>query len=344
MGLAGVSGLTGEYRFLDLPDRAGAGIAIPSAAARPALSPGGRYVAYWLKGRPSGDPWTHDEDVIVGVAVYDTVTGAIARRPIVTEHGLGPWALMWLDNERVFVWAGQHRGPAGSDATTYGLADGDWGTVWTIATGGTQAVDGTGLDRYSIDSVTGDGWIVYSRSEDDVVRVADPSTRPLQIRDVPVPPDSGAVVLSPSRENGVVLGCPPEGCGTITGGKPGGPVEVFTVGATRDPQLRTVPGLMTMQGETTILSMPDDDQVVLSQPSGDGAVLVRVDVETGDQQVLTRYQNGGVTYALDALGRDPVNRPAPPRPWDPRLTWGLMAVAAVVGVVAVVRWRRRVRP
>jgi hypothetical protein len=220
--------------------------------------------------------------------------------------------------------------------------------VWTISTDRMRQVDGTGLTTYHIDSVTADGRIVFSRAEDGMVRVADPSIRPLRVLDIPVPADSGTVVLSPSLATGAVIGFPPEGCCVITSGAPGGPVGVFAVGTAPDPPLQTVPGFSTTQGITTILSMPDDDHVVLSHWDGADRNLRRVNVRTGEQRVLTwypaRYQYGEITFALDALARDPVDRPAPPRPWDPRATWGLVAGVVALGVLAVAMWRRRVRP
>ena len=347
-GLAGVSGVTGEYRFLDLPDRAEGMVMGNANAARPALSPGGRYVAYWLAGEPAGAPWSLDEAVITGVAVYDTVAGTVLRQPIATQHGLFPWGLAWLDDDRLFFWAGEHHTPVGDGSSAASLADGDWGTVWTISTDSRQRVDGTALSTYSLDSVTADGQIVFTRAEDDTVRVADPSTHPLRVRAIPVPANSGTVFLSPGLATGAVIGFPPEGCCVVVSGAPGGPVGVFAVGTTPDPSMQTVPGFRTTQGVTTILSMPDDHYVVLSHKDGADRFVLRLDVRTGEQRVLTwyptHYQYGEITFAVDALARDPVDRPAPPRPWDPRVTWSLVAGVAVLGAVAVVVWRRRVRP
>ncbi|MGZ3527302.1 MAG: hypothetical protein ACXVAO_06330 [Vulcanimicrobiaceae bacterium] len=76
-GVVGISASTGDYRFLDLPDLAGGAV----------LSADGRHVAYWVTGAVSGSAHVGSAPV-VGVAVYDTVTGHVERQVVPTEHGL----------------------------------------------------------------------------------------------------------------------------------------------------------------------------------------------------------------------------------------------------------------
>jgi hypothetical protein len=171
----------------------------------------------------------------------------------------------------------------------------------------------------------------------------------LQIQDLPVPADSGRVVLSSTLATGAAMGFPPGGCdGVCAVGAEGSSVGVFDVGTTPNPALMVVPGLAaTHEGSTTILSKPDDDHVVLDRWSGDRREVLRVDTRNGVHRVLTvypaQYWFGDITFALDALARDPVDRPAPPHPWDPRVRWGLVAVSAALGVLGILLWRRRVR-
>lgn len=67
------------YRWLDLPGMSG------EYPADVALSPDGRRLAYFLAGEPES---AFRQSDVVGYAVYDTVTGEVARHQVPTEHGL----------------------------------------------------------------------------------------------------------------------------------------------------------------------------------------------------------------------------------------------------------------
>jgi hypothetical protein len=99
----GISATTGEYRFLDLDDR---GFPLDSEMA---LSPGGRWLAYWTTGTPIGSPNT-THDTITGIALYDAVTDDVRRYEIETQHGVSPFALTWIDPDTVSVGVGQFQG------------------------------------------------------------------------------------------------------------------------------------------------------------------------------------------------------------------------------------------
>ncbi|MFC6345096.1 hypothetical protein ACFP8W_24145, partial [Nocardioides hankookensis] len=89
-GLAVVSGTTGEYRYLDLPDKVGDGY----------LSPDGTRLAYWYGAFDTSGAY---ENRIDGMAVYDTVTGDVTRHPVESPHGIRPVGAAWVGRG---IWFG----------------------------------------------------------------------------------------------------------------------------------------------------------------------------------------------------------------------------------------------
>ena len=103
----GVSGVTGEARFLDLPDAA---VGVES----PALSEDGRRLAYWSTGPTTGEPLiAGDYDPAVGVAVLDLVTGDVRRWDTSTPHGLMTAGLAWAGD--VLWWVGGDYATGGTE-------------------------------------------------------------------------------------------------------------------------------------------------------------------------------------------------------------------------------------
>jgi hypothetical protein len=104
----GISATTGVYRFLDLPGR--------SRQTAVALSPDGRYVAYWLTGRTRGKAYAgvgSDLDPVTGIAYYDTVDGSVRRSPVASEHGLAEDQLFWSDAGTVIASYGMRSSRTG---------------------------------------------------------------------------------------------------------------------------------------------------------------------------------------------------------------------------------------
>ncbi len=66
-----------------------------------ALSPDGRWVAYYVTGETSLQPYLGQGDPVVGVALYDTVTGETRRTVLETEHGLSVDGLVWVGDTLV---------------------------------------------------------------------------------------------------------------------------------------------------------------------------------------------------------------------------------------------------
>lgn len=124
----GVSGATGESRFLDLP---GAAVDV---GGEPALSADGRRLAYWVTGEVGGRPISlggHGSEVppVVGVAVLDLATGEREVWEVASEHGLHVNGLAWAGD--VLWWSA---GPVREDAS--GAIVGTRGLhAWDLSTG-----------------------------------------------------------------------------------------------------------------------------------------------------------------------------------------------------------------
>ncbi|MDP3893171.1 hypothetical protein, partial [Nocardioides sp.] len=74
----GISAVDGAYHFLDLPDRR-------DEDTPAVLSPDGLRVAYYLSGTPQSPDAQSD---LVGVGVYDVVTGEVSRHEVETTYGI----------------------------------------------------------------------------------------------------------------------------------------------------------------------------------------------------------------------------------------------------------------
>ena len=100
-----------------------------------------------------------------------------------------------------------------------------------------------------------------------------------------------------------------------------------------------------------VLAWLDDDHVAVVHRIGAGwerTALSRLDVRTGETSVTMRLPEGTSGYNLHfptgLLSTPSVDRPAPPRPLDPRVVTGLSVGVVLAGLGAIVAWRRRVRP
>ena len=111
-GIIGVTAGSSAYGFLDLPDDA---VTTSTFGVSMALSPGGRYLAFWLSGSPEGVANTELEGVTVtGVATYDTVTGQVRESRLPTQHGIDPTTLLWADDSTLVLSYAQALGGNGS--------------------------------------------------------------------------------------------------------------------------------------------------------------------------------------------------------------------------------------
>lgn len=132
----GVSAMTGESRFLDLPG------AVVDSGGEPTLSADGRRVAYWVTGEVSGEPLApgssgaDDATPVVGVAVLDLQTGKREVWRLDSEHGLWPSGLAWAGD--VLWWSA---GPVRVSGDG-GFASRPRARTWDVTTGERDEPDG----------------------------------------------------------------------------------------------------------------------------------------------------------------------------------------------------------
>lgn len=329
-GLVGISA-TGEYAFLDLPRRAEPAY----DAGRPALSADGRYLAYWLAGRPSGEPGDLDGDPVVGVGVYDTVTGVDFEYTVETEHGLGPENLVWADGllwfdvwqvveprddgfaskrMQVVAWA-----PTSDEATVWERRDRDIPDLYEASTWQDSVVTVTGR---SVVGTSRDGLVSWGRFADRLY-----FRSPLYIS-----PDGSLGIAQQNLDDDR---------------QPNGPLLVGRVGA----QSADLPELdflgVPQTGEVPVdelLGWRDDTHVVayMYGPASE-ADLRMIDVTTGESTTLGYAEGNQPTFASNALRGPVFEAPEPPTPLNPFLVSGAAASVLLAAGLALLWWRRRVQ-
>ncbi|MFN8189587.1 MAG: hypothetical protein U0R78_03945 [Nocardioidaceae bacterium] len=329
--LAGISATTGEYRFLDLPDEAWPNASRLREDVEPALSPDGRRLAYWYLGHPSGDPLVEEQGdlSIVGVAVYDTVTGHVDRMPLKSEHGIAPWALVW-GGSTLFVRAGLlTEGGVLNDSDGFGSnSEGVWS--WRPGRGeptfgaGSLSLDGPGSpEGYLADSRR--GWVLIGPDGSRTVVAARAA-----ISDTPLMSPSGgwAAGISDPTPN-------------IDDSKPQ-PLTVVDVGSQKS---WVVPGATALQ----VVGWRDEAHLVVLSRTRDNELLYdSVDIRSGEARPLTQrsWGDGGSFDVAAGLWSAPVVEAREPSwPWDRR--WVSGGVGLALGIVAwlvMMLRRRRVGP
>jgi hypothetical protein len=326
----GVTASTGQYGFLELP-----GLVAENSAngSLPTLSPNGRYVAYWRSGSPSGSPNTRlIGATVVGVGIYDTVTGRLRTASFDTVHGLAPQSLAWSDDRTLVLNVGQIEGGDHSE-----LRFGSYSTgpvrVWRLEQPRPVTVHGPGWST-SIDELTsGKGFVVTS--EHWLLWPRDPS-RDQHFR---APSGSGfpAQVVSP-RATRVAI---------IAGSRNPNRLQVGRLG--KSGSVGRPPTGMTTVSDVRdyyrVLGWVDQGHVVVvaRNPLVGGipitARLDLVDVATGSSRTLTDGLQGGgnawdgLDFARDLLTAPSVPAVAPPRPWDQRwVAGGVLGCLLVAGL------------
>jgi hypothetical protein len=334
-GIVGISATTGEYRFLDLPD---------SDGLDTALSPDGTRVAYWLAGSTPEAPNSDGDGgrPTVGVGIYDARTGSVVRHRVSTAHGLMQHELAWADNGRLLFEYGQYT--TGEDDDMSGFARNAGGLrVWDVDSDREPApvtVHGKKQDA-SFAGTAGDGSLVLNDGSETHFVLVD-LDRPRSPRELVLPGrmSSYPTVTRDGRAAGVWAG-PDRDTWRV-------PNEVLAGSAddrADDVRMRKVP---SSAGTYEVIAWAGPDRiVVLRSPDGliDNADLELMDVRTGKTTtVLSGSFTNGEEYATELFAVPSRDFPAPPTPLDPRLVVGLGAGVVAAVALALVLWRRRVRP
>ncbi|MDF1606322.1 hypothetical protein [Nocardioides sp. YIM 152315] len=293
-GLAGISGETGDYRFLDLPGWV--------QDDHVSLSADGARVAYW------------DDE---GVAVYDTASGAVSSHPVASAPGAEPEPLVLVGDELWFQRGGAVTAwrIGGDEVRTWRPAEGPVPSLGAATGVGTTLVEGAGHRMRLWSS---------GRARPEVHE----TRRPVGGRIVPAP-TGRAYVAVVDRD------------GPSTGDtRPSAVTMLLAAGPGR---LRTplVPGLETNEvvgwrDDTTFVTFSADDAVFSSVALGTGSPkpLTRLGADVGDVDLQV---------AADAWRGRVYEAQPPPDPWGPWVVSGAAGGVVVLGAVAVVWWRRRVR-
>jgi hypothetical protein len=348
----GVSATDGTYRFLDLPERI--------RDSDVALSPDGRYVAYWTAGHLSGASYGNtvsdvDKRAVAGFGVYDSVTGRTSRHVVGSAHGIEPDApgLTWLGGDRLMVSFSILIGPGESSSDAAYLSGPDT-TVMTPS--------GNPFD-YSERYVMPDGSLVGANGTDSSTETY------FRLTDDLLPTGSRFTLPAGGYPDLAVIGKTV----VVTGYTGNGGFErprVGTMGA--DDSVRSFRTLGTMLS-TELLGWRADGTILVAGVPGrisktDGADDSGIDPD--DRGIAPEHAKGGLSmkpasvYDIDLasgavkrlgtaeagqqlqiastlLNVPMVDGRKPPHPLDPRLrNSGIAAVVLVIGWGAWL-WRRR---
>jgi hypothetical protein len=323
----GVSATTGEYRFLDLP-----GLASDVGGDEPALSPSGRYVAYWFGGDPDGDAAPVEGGrPVVGVAVYDTVTGDVHKHGLRTEHGLHPEKLLWADEERLYLQAGQIHGTSEMDRSS-SRTEGD-GWFWEVGGSEVRQVDIPGVAAWGSPSATdGFGRLLFALEG-------------RRLRYLLVDPDrqQGSLAIVPDGIGGGELAVRPDG---VLAGLTGTPdrqespntVTVFEQGAATE-----IRGTKAFDVVWWARDKPVIQEVMRNRQDGYAPIrLALLDPATGQTTGLVSFPDSSQgdylkihACATDLLLIPPVERPEPPGAFERFGLVGLVGGVALAICVAL---------
>ena len=320
---------TGEYAILDLPDLAG------TAPDSVAVSPDGRYVAYWFTGETAGEPNRLDVQglalPVVGVAVYDTTTGDVRRDAVPTEHGLSVEGLAFGGSTVWFAF-GQYdtAEPAdASDISSSGLTT----VAWDLTTDArTQRPTSPPL---AITTSAGDA-LAFTNGQRLTELTVDGRSAERPRFDVPV---ETQVAVSPSGERWAALRDTDGSVGQVPLSKPE-PVVVATSNGRGGLVTTPVPG----QEASAVVGWRDDDHVVVLRYGSDGGYF-SVDVGSGASTRLFDLNRvmwePGLMIPQNGWQAPQFDAPAPAQPMNPRTATLVAAGTMLAGLVALVLWRRR---
>ncbi|MDP2775056.1 MAG: hypothetical protein Q8O61_16000 [Nocardioides sp.] len=327
VGVVGVSA-DGDYAFLDLPDLAEQVAALPDVVA---LSGDGQRLAYQLTGESVKEPNLLDGDVVVGLAVYDTVTGEITRHEVPTEHGISVSGLVWV-GDTLWLEFGQWDQGAAADASEG--SGSDYHVFRWDPSREPERIAGALANRMPAPGYDAPVVVTNTRIE---LFDQDGTTKQ---RDLRVDVDSEtAPMLSPSGSRVALLEDP----GDPSVNNQPQALRVGVVPPAGSDTVRT-----TRVGEVTVDQLwgwRDDEHVVVRDYGRNS--LVTIDVETGAVEPLMTLSDRSWTpetsIAQEALEAPTFAAPEPPYVMGPRLQAALVALVLLLAGLGALVWRRRGR-
>lgn len=327
MELVGISA-TGEYRFLDLPDRLGGGDDVI------ALSADGRWLGYWAEGPTEQEPNTFSGAPAGALVLHDTVTGTSRTAEISSPHGVMLEEIGFAGDSLVApIWEWDDAGDSGSGHLEQTL-------VWSVDEPAPRSADWPSTPDL-FEAIPGSESLVSTRGRrlltiTDDRAVVGPRLIGERAPGVTVSPDGSWVAAVAQQVRGEVV---------VDDGSP----QPLLVGSL-DDQSGTDRVQMTETGAEVwrVVGWRDDQHVVAEVPLGRrGAAFAAIDVTTGESELLVRGAPTPyaprVVVAADAWAGETYDAAPPPDRMDPRWRYGVPGVVVLVAVGALVVWRRRAR-
>jgi len=325
MELFGIDAKSGKYRFLPNGD-----IQVPGTPV--ALSPNGRYVAYWAGS---------DGKTVTSLTVFDTVTGTESGLSSGDENKYGyiAGALTWLNNKTVLLAFDEKTSP---DDQTLGLTH-------KVETFG---VDGTGPDEASVSPQL----VAWSRARDGSLLIPYAASAGR----LASPPEIWQSLGSDLRQNGDFLSLPQ---GDYRQVSRSGNLSV-AIGSTGAGGHTALLARHTLNGDPnlferdlrdvgdlyvgTFLGWRSADSVLVTgwqhAPNGQ-ASLFEANVRTGKvKRVGDAGDDADVVLAVASdLLEKPLVEANPPTGLNPRIVHGLELALLLLLLACYRYWRRRAR-
>ena len=324
LGVTGVS-TTGGYAFLDLPSGA------ETEYGRDlALSADGRFVGYLITGSTGAEPFTGAGDPVVGVAVYDTVSGETSQQRLETRHGLKVQGPEWIG--RTLVLQHAQYVSSGSDRS-FRRAD----LRWDLDTGEVdEALPPSAYPDLARATALGDAVVVNRGSRGFDIVASDGTVMQGPRFDVAM---NGPVHVSPDG----FLSAGYEDASTPSTKSVGN--ESLVVADVRGGDAGVTRRVPDTVGDV-IVGWRDSEHLISWSTDEDVSGYVTLDVSTGETEPLLELP-GGVggnqpQIAADALSAPSFVAAEPDGPGDPRrMVWLGALLVLLLGNLIV--WRRRVR-
>jgi hypothetical protein len=321
-GIFAISAVDGTYRFLPLEHRSGysGDAGLVGGGEQVAVSPDGRYVAYWTA--------DDADDRVDGVAVYDTVHDRVWTRTIASRLGLSPQGLVWSDRQTLLLGYG-----VVTELTKTSMSARGVGTrVWRMGQAFTRAP--AALDASSM-TVTADRPTTYAGDLVTWSRDLRPTGRYL-LTGLARSDNVASAAVEPGRRSLAA---------TVYGARTTRLVVAALPRGTAERQRVATRTLATSVRPQAVLGWQDAGHALVRGTLHGVTGVFSVDARTGEPRLLTAEPGStyvpGVSYASSLWTSPTVPRPGPPGELDPRVAALAGAGVVVVLVAGLGAWRRR---